>query len=105
MVTAWIVDLPTGAPVATDSNQVQSGMQKRLGRLARNGERVQQFPTAQVIGHTEQRAKRPITSTVRRPCARRRKTVLVSNGVPGARIRSVGRGESQPVASNLNATG
>ncbi|MDC1202144.1 OmpA family protein, partial [Planktomarina temperata] len=31
--------------------------------------------------------------------------ILVNNGVPPARLYAVGRGENEPVASNLSATG
>lgn len=33
------------------------------------------------------------------------KTYLVSQGIPSGRVRSEGRGESQPVASNATAEG
>ena len=29
----------------------------------------------------------------------------MNNGVPAARLRTIGRGEDEPVASNLSATG
>jgi outer membrane protein OmpA-like peptidoglycan-associated protein len=31
--------------------------------------------------------------------------VLMTNGVPPVRLRTFGRGEGEPVASNLSATG
>ena len=32
-------------------------------------------------------------------------SVLVAEGVPSSRIQSIGRGEDQPIASNLTAEG
>ena len=95
--------LPQDILFATDSTQVQSGMQNDLAALARNVN-VYSNSTLQVIGHTDSDGQASYNQ-LSEGRARAVANVLVSNGVPASRIRSVGRGESQPVASNLNASG
>jgi len=84
---------------ATDSTQVQSGMQKTWPPWHAR-ERVS-IPRLQIHRHTDAMAKRPITATVRKAW-RAVANVLVSNGVQAAVSGLWARGEA-PVASNLNA--
>ena len=99
-----IVTLPQDILFATDSTQVQAGMQNDLAALARNVN-VYSNSTLQIVGHTDSDGEASYNQQLSEGRARAVANVLVSNGVPGSRIQSVGRGESQPVASNLNAAG
>ena len=79
-------------------------MQNDLAALARNVN-VYSNSTLQIVGHTDSDGEASYNQQLSEGRARAVANVLVSNCVPGSRIQSVGRGESQPVASNLNAAG
>ncbi len=99
-----IVTLPQDILFATDSTTVQAGMQNDLAALARNVN-VYSNSTLQIIGHTDSDGDAAYNQQLSEGRARAVASVLIGNGVPGGRIRSIGRGESQPVASNLSAAG
>ena len=99
-----IVTLPQDILFATDSTNVQAGMQSDLAALARNVN-VYSQSTLQIIGHTDSDGDAAYNQQLSEGRARAVANVLIANGVPNGRIQTVGRGESQPVASNLNAAG
>lgn len=99
-----IVTLPQDILFATDSTTVQAGMQNDLAALARNVN-IYSNSTLQIIGHTDSDGEASYNQQLSEGRARSVANVLISNGVPAGRIRSIGRGESQPIASNLNAAG
>jgi len=65
----------------------------------------QENSTISIEGHTDNTG----TANYNRILSQRRANavadILVNNGVPPARLYAVGRGENEPVASNLSATG
>ena len=79
-------------------------MQSDLAALARNVN-VYSQSTLQIIGHTDSDGDAAYNQQLSEGRARAVANVLIANGVPNGRIQTVGRGESQPVASNLNAAG
>lgn len=99
-----IVTLPQDILFATDSTTVQSGMQSDLAALARNV-KVYANSTLQVIGHTDSDGQAAYNQQLSEGRARAGANVLINNGVSAGRIQAIGRGESQPVASNLNPAG
>lgn len=99
-----IVTLPQDILFATDSTTVQGGMQADLAALARNVN-VYSNSTLQIIGHTDSDGDAAYNQQLSEGRARAVANVLIGNGVPAGRIQAIGRGESQPVASNLNAAG
>lgn len=99
-----IVTLPQDLLFATDSATVQPGMQSDLAALARNVN-VYSNSSLQIIGHTDSDGDAAYNQQLSEQRARSVANVLQGNGVPQNRIQAIGRGESQPVASNLNAAG
>jgi len=99
-----IVSLPNNLLFATDSTTVSPTLQGDLRALAQN---VQLYAnsTLQVIGHTDSDGDASYNQTLSEGRARSVANILIGNGVPGARIQTFGRGESQPIASNLSPEG
>ncbi|KIN62489.1 OmpA family domain protein [Sulfitobacter noctilucicola] len=99
-----IVTLPNNLLFATDSSSVTPTLQGDLRALAQN---VQLYAnsTLQIIGHTDSDGDAAYNQTLSESRARSVANVLIGNGVPQGRIQTFGRGESQPVASNLTPDG
>jgi outer membrane protein OmpA-like peptidoglycan-associated protein len=99
-----IVTMPQDILFALDSAAVRSDLRCDLGVVAGN---LQAYPnsTISIEGHTDNTG----TANYNRILSQRRANavadILVNNGVPPARLYAVGRGENEPVASNLSATG
>jgi outer membrane protein OmpA-like peptidoglycan-associated protein len=99
-----IVTLPQDLLFATDSSTVQFGMENDLAALARNVN-VYSNSRLQIIGHTDSDGDAAYNQQLSEQRAQAVSNVLLRNGVPQSRLQAIGRGESQPVASNLNAAG
>ena len=99
-----IVTLPQDILFATDSTAVRPDLQSDLRALANN---IQSYPntTIQVIGHTDNVGEASYNQGLSTRRAQAVSGILISNGVSSGRIQSYGRGEDQPVASNLTAEG
>lgn len=99
-----IVTMPQDILFALDSAAVRSDLRRDLGVVAGN---LKAYPnsTISIEGHTDNTG----TANYNRILSQRRANavadILVNNGVPPARLYAVGRGENEPVASNLSATG
>ncbi len=99
-----IVTLPQDITFATDSTAVQPSIQDDLRALAQNVQ-VYASSTLQIIGHTDSDGDAAYNQTLSEGRANAVAQVLYANGVPGSRIQTFGRGESQPIASNLTPQG
>ena len=68
---------------------------------------MQAYPnsTIQVIGHTDSDGEAGFNQQLSESRANAVAGVLLNNGISYARVQAFGRGESQPVASNLNPQG
>lgn len=99
-----IVSLPNNLLFATDSSVLTPTLQGDLRALAQN---VQTYPdsTLQIVGHTDSDGDAAYNQTLSESRAQSVANVLIGNGVPAQRVRTFGRGESQPVASNLTPEG
>lgn len=99
-----VVSLPQDLLFATDSFAVRSDLRRDLSTVASS---LQQYPqsTIEVIGHTDSDGDAAYNQTLSERRASAVTSVLGDAGVPYSRMRAIGRGESQPVASNLNAEG
>ncbi len=99
-----IVTLPQDILFATGSSAVHPDLVRDLGAVAGN---VQAYPnsTIQVIGHTDSDGEAAFNQQLSESRANAVSSVLLNNGIAPARIQAFGRGEAQPVASNLNAQG
>lgn len=99
-----IVTLPQNILFATDSAQVSSSIQGDLRAVAAN---LSRYPnqTIQVIGHTDSDGDASYNYDLSERRAQAVSGILIANGVSSSRVRAIGRGEDQPVASNLTAEG
>ncbi len=97
-----VVTMPNDILFATDSATVGSVLRQDLAALARN---LLDYPnsTIQVVGHTDNVGNATYNLSLSRRRAAAVAAILTSNGVPSGRITTIGRGEDQPVASNLSA--
>lgn len=99
-----IVRMPEAVLFATDSATLNSGLRSDLFVLADN---LNKYPSSivTVTGHTDNTG----TASYNQDLSERRAfavaDVLMTGGVSGSRIRTVGAGENQPIASNLTAEG
>ncbi len=98
------VTLPQDILFATNSTSVSAAAQGNLATLASS---LQQYPnsTVNVIGHTDDVGAAAFNADLSTRRAQAVAAVLANNGVSSARIRSIGRGEDQPIATNLTAEG
>lgn len=99
-----IVTLPQDILFATGSSAVRPDLQRDLGAVASN---LQAYPnsTIQVIGHTDSDGEAGFNQQLSESRANAVASVLLGNGISSGRVQAFGRGESQPVSSNLNAQG
>lgn len=99
-----IVSLPQDILFATDSATLRGDLTQDLRAVARS---LLNYPntTVQVIGHTDNTGAAAYNQQLSQRRAGAVASVLQSNGVPGGRIVSIGRGEDQPIASNLSVEG
>ncbi|MBS1301104.1 OmpA family protein [Loktanella sp. SALINAS62] len=99
-----IVTLPQDILFATNSTAVSASAQGDLNTLARS---IQAYPnsTVNVIGHTDDVGAAAFNQDLSQRRAQAVSNVLINAGVSPARIRSIGRGEDQPIATNLTPAG
>jgi outer membrane protein OmpA-like peptidoglycan-associated protein len=99
-----IVTMPDGILFDFDSAAIRASLQSDLRALARN---LQQYPdtTVDVIGHTDATARRNTTWTCPRAVPPPWPVSCWRKASRPSRVRSFGRGEEQPVATNLTPEG
>lgn len=89
---------------ATGSTAVSTVSQNELFIVANS---LNRFPntTVNVIGHTDNVGGAAFNQTLSEQRARSVSNILINGGVAPSRIRAIGAGENNPIASNLNASG
>lgn len=99
-----IVNMPQDVLFGTDSAQLRPALQRDLQAVAAN---LNSYPNSaiQVIGHTDNTGASAYNQDLSERRAQSVAGVLRASGVPAGRVQAVGRGETQPVASNLSTTG
>ncbi|OOY13246.1 hypothetical protein BMG00_05470 [Thioclava marina] len=99
-----IVTMPQDVLFATDSAAVRPDLQRDLYTLAGS---LNRYPdtTVEVIGHTDNTGDAAYNMRLSRQRAQSVASILVNAGVPSYRVLPIGRGEDQPIASNLTAEG
>lgn len=99
-----IVTLPQDILFATDSATLTGGLRGDLSALAGS---LNRYPntTVNVIGHTDSVGDAGYNQGLSQRRAQAVTSVLINAGVSSNRIRSFGRGEDAPVASNLTVEG
>lgn len=102
--SSLVVTMPQDILFATNSSTLTSGLRADLGVLAGS---LNKYPnsTVQVIGHTDNTGEASYNMTLSRERAAAVSSVLIANGVSSGRISTIGKGESQPVATNLTPEG
>ena len=99
-----IVTLPQDILFGTDSFAVRTDLRSDLNAVAGN---LQAYPnsTIQIVGHTDSDGDAAYNQQLSERRANSVADVLLDAGIPFSRIQTFGRGESQPVASNLDPAG
>lgn len=99
-----VVRMPQDILFAVDSTAVSPALQDDLFALAAN---LNRYPnsTVQVIGHTDNTGSAAYNQDLSERRAQSVAAILRSGGVSGGRLAAIGRGEDQPIASNLSAEG
>jgi len=99
-----IVTMPQDILFAIDSAVVRPDLQADLRALARN---LNSYPdsTIRVIGHTDNTGAAAYNQSLSERRAGAVAAVLRNAGVSQNRLVAIGRGEDQPIASNLTAQG
>ena len=89
---------------ATDSTRVSAVSQEELNIVANS---LVRYPdtTVNVVGHTDNVGSASYNQDLSERRARAVAAILMNNGVDSARLRTLGAGESRPIASNLSAEG
>lgn len=99
-----IVTLPQDILFATGSSNLRSDLQQDLRAIAGNLQSYQDS-TIQIVGHTDNVGEATYNQDLSAQRAESVASVLISSGVVSSRVRTFGRGENQPTASNLTAEG
>ena len=99
-----VVNMPQGLLFATDSATLRPDLTYDLQTVASS---LLKYPNSriEVIGHTDNTAEAAYNQDLSQRRAVAVANVLRSSGVPSGRLVSYGRGEDQPIASNLTAEG
>ena len=99
-----IVTMPEGILFDIDSAAIRASLQRDVRALAGN---LQDYPdsTVDVIGHTDNTGSASYNQDLSARRAGAVAGVLLEAGVANFRVRSYGRGENEPVATNLTPEG
>lgn len=99
-----IVTMPNDILFATDSADVSAQSRADLAALAGN---LRDYPetNVEVIGHTDNVGEASYNLSLSRRRAAAVASELFANGVASGRVVTIGKGEDEPVASNLTPEG
>ena len=99
-----VVNMPQDVLFATDSANLRPDLTRDIKAVAAN---LIRYPnsTIEVIGHTDNSGYAAYNQDLSQRRAVSVANVLRESGVPNARIAAYGRGEDQPIASNLTPEG
>lgn len=101
---ALVVTMPQDILFATDSASLRPDLQGDIRAVAAN---LVRYPNSrvEVIGHTDNTGEASYNQDLSERRARSVAGVLIGGGVPSSRVAAFGRGEDQPLASNLTPEG
>lgn len=99
-----IVTMPQDILFATNSADLRPDLQRDIRTV---GQSLLAYPntTVQVVGHTDNTGDASFNFDLSERRAQSVSNILISEGVQSFRIQSIGRGENQPIASNLTPEG
>jgi outer membrane protein OmpA-like peptidoglycan-associated protein len=98
------VQMPNDILFAVDSASLRPDLRADLRAVARN---LLEYPQSTIVvtGHTDNTGSAAYNQSLSERRANAVAAELIGNGVPANRIQAVGRGLSQPIASNATAQG
>ena len=101
---AILVNLPDGVTFDVGSATLKPAFRETLDKVAQS---LIQYPNSlvDVYGHTDSTGSDAFNQTLSENRARTVMNYLISKGVPAARLRSQGFGETMPVAENTTEAG
>lgn len=99
-----LINFPSGLLFDFDSSNLRSASRADLADLASSFGKYE-GRELMIVGHTDATGTDSYNMTLSRQRAQATADYLMSRGVPSSRIRVVGRGEEEPVASNDSAEG
>ena len=87
-----------------DSDRIRSDAAANLNELARS---LNKFPNSDllIVGHTDSKGEDAYNQSLSQRRANAASAYLQAQGVPANRLRTSGRGETEPVASNDSEAG
>jgi outer membrane protein OmpA-like peptidoglycan-associated protein len=99
-----LVTLPENITFATGSAALNDRSRRVIGQLAKS---LNRYPSSyiDVIGHTDSTGSSQFNKQLSIQRAQAVENALIRRNVNPARIRSAGRGETQPIASNATPEG
>jgi len=99
-----VVTFDSGLLFAYDSDNIQGNARTNLTNLA---ESLQKYPKTEVliVGHTDATGSDTYNQGLSDRRASSSATYLVSQGIERSRIRTAGRGETEPIDTNDTETG
>lgn len=99
-----VVNMPQDVLFATDSANLRPDLMNDISAVAGS---LNRYPnsTIEVIGHTDNSGSAAYNQDLSQRRANSVAAVLRNSGVSGGRIAAYGRGEDQPIASNLSPQG
>ncbi len=99
-----VVTMPQDILFDIDSTYVRPDLRSDLGKLAAN---LRKYPnsTVDVFGHTDNTGAASYNQNLSTRRAQAVASVLVNSGVAQSRVRAIGRGEYEPIATNLTPEG
>ena len=102
--SSLVVTLPQDILFAVDSTTLTGALQNDLTSVAAS---LNRYPdtTVNVIGHTDNTGAAAYNQDLSQRRAQAVSSVLINAGVAPQRVRSIGRGEDAPVASNQTPEG
>ncbi|MGR3436661.1 MAG: OmpA family protein [Shimia sp.] len=102
--TTLIVTMPQDILFDVDSAALRPDLQSDLRQLAAS---MQQYPntTVDIFGHTDNTGTAAYNQGLSQRRAQAVENVLIGNGVAPNRLRAIGRGEEQPIATNATDDG
>ncbi len=102
--SSLVVTMPQDILFATGSASLTGPLRSDLAVLARH---LNKYPDSnvQVIGHTDNVGSAAYNLNLSRQRASAVAAELISGGLSSGRVTSIGKGEDQPVASNLTPEG
>lgn len=99
-----LVNLPQDLLFATDSAELRPDLVRDLSAVAASLNKYKDS-TVEVIGHTDNAGTNAYNLDLSQRRASTVASSLITYGVAAARVRAIGRGEDQPIATNLTPEG